>query len=72
MTGTAVNWDLEPLLAILARATEQRGITHIITFDALGVSSHPNHISTHHAVRYRILFILMSSYTYSNTLHPLP
>lgn len=50
--GFASAWDVEAAAAAIARHVRRSGVSFrmIVTFDALGVSGHPNHRDTHRAV----------------------
>ena len=44
-------WPAERVAAAVAAAVKKHGTGRVITFDARGVSGHPNHIATHRGVR---------------------
>eukprot|EP00892_Ulva_mutabilis_P006817 jgi/Ulvmu1/4507/UM002_0233.1 len=49
--GMQIRWDLSQIEHHVAAAVDEVKPTLVLTFDELGVSGHPNHISTHYGVR---------------------
>nr|PVC51352.1 hypothetical protein MACL_00001631 [Theileria orientalis] len=49
--GTA-QWDPEAALEYIRNFVSENNISVLFTFDAKGVSGHPNHVGTHHAVKF--------------------
>ncbi|NXS00875.1 PIGL acetylase, partial [Oxylabes madagascariensis] len=48
----AVEWDTQLLATLVLKHIEAKNIDLVVTFDAGGVSGHPNHIALYSAVRY--------------------
>ena len=45
--GMQEKWDLNVIKTLIQNYCEEKTVNTIITFDKYGVSSHPNHITTH-------------------------
>ncbi|NXK97469.1 PIGL acetylase, partial [Formicarius rufipectus] len=50
-----VEWDTQLLATLVLKHIEAKNINLVVTFDAGGVSGHPNHIALYTAVRYSVL-----------------
>jgi N-acetylglucosaminylphosphatidylinositol deacetylase len=47
--GPSCLWPLSSVMRRISESSEREAATHIFTFDAGGVSGHPNHIASHRA-----------------------
>eukprot|EP00656_Telonema_subtile_P038962 TRINITY_DN4411_c0_g1_i5.p2 TRINITY_DN4411_c0_g1~~TRINITY_DN4411_c0_g1_i5.p2 ORF type:complete len:195 (-),score=56.63 TRINITY_DN4411_c0_g1_i5:249-833(-) len=52
--GMDAIWAQEQVAALVSAARKEWGVDAVLTFDAAGVSGHPNHIAVHHGVRHAL------------------
>lgn len=50
--GKQQRWDQATARQLIRKAIQEHGIHTVLTFDAGGVSGHPNHRAVHEAVRW--------------------